>query len=420
MGHPTENELVEYAAGALSSRRLRDIRRHLSACDECQAEVAALVVADQALDTLLDDLPLPAADPGETAHPVDEELAAVAEGTAPPALQERVLAHVGSCPECAAVFGAVHRETGAQQAPARSTTRLFGWYYTPVAAAAALVLAVGLFFFLGLPGSPFRPQAQFEAAMPLHEYDMAPADEALDLPEAAAAPSPPEDAKVPEAAPGVMSSPKRTVDTATPPPAPTPRERTRVPATPATPSQPVLATPRPPAREETELREPAPRRTAAARGPQGPTIEPRHDDAAARPTPPPGERAAMPAPAPAFNGVFEETAMPTVAALETLPPANPAVVPPAVLARNTGMAKSAMREDILMAPAAPKAAPAPALGGGAMRTQQRAPAGVEGFAIHPGEAVGVNTVDKPENMANDLQKRNALKQHVARSLHMER
>jgi hypothetical protein len=131
MKHPTPPQLNEYQEGRLDSRRRWEIGDHLQDCADCREEAAALLRVQEALDLL--DVPA-------NGHPDDEDLAAVAMGRADAALRQRVLLHLGECPECATVFGQLPRET--QSAP-----RLMPWLGS-VAAAAAVMMVLAIFLHL--------------------------------------------------------------------------------------------------------------------------------------------------------------------------------------------------------------------------------------------------------------------------------
>lgn len=144
---PSEIELNEFAEGRLDSRRRWEVQEHLTQCAGCRADLEGLQWAGDQLAVLEGE-----AEPVQ--HPSDDELAALAEGKVPADRKAELLSHLGSCVECAWLFGRLPRKQRTFALPR-------AWY--GFAAAAALLIAVGLFAFGGLTGSHHRlpvPPAQ--------------------------------------------------------------------------------------------------------------------------------------------------------------------------------------------------------------------------------------------------------------------
>lgn len=143
----TEGQLNDYVSGRLSTQERWELGRHLEACPECQKQADELRAAGKWLDLL-------GQDEGANQHVKPEVLAALVEGTLASAPRAQVLAHVGTCPECATVLGLLQRGRGAEadqeQAAARASGpgpaaarrhRVGPW--SALAAAAAAFVVVG-------------------------------------------------------------------------------------------------------------------------------------------------------------------------------------------------------------------------------------------------------------------------------------
>lgn len=155
---PSEVELNEYAEDRLDTRRRWEVQEHLDECVGCRSDLESLQWTTRQLALL-------AREAAEVDHPSDEDLAAMAEGTLEAGERARVLTHLGQCPECAAIYGALPRRKRSFVVP-RSLSGL--------AAAAALLLAIGIFYVTGgyrqEPGfaPPPRPAKEM-AAQPANE-----------------------------------------------------------------------------------------------------------------------------------------------------------------------------------------------------------------------------------------------------------
>ncbi|MEN6641639.1 MAG: zf-HC2 domain-containing protein [Armatimonadia bacterium] len=130
---PSEVELNEYAEDRLATRRRWEVQEHLEECAGCRSDL-------EGLQWTTGQLALLASEAAEAHHPTDEDLAAMAEGTLESNQRARVLTHLGQCPECAAIYGALPRRKRSFVVP-RSLSGL--------AAAAALLLAIGIFYVTG-------------------------------------------------------------------------------------------------------------------------------------------------------------------------------------------------------------------------------------------------------------------------------
>ena len=162
---PSEVELNEYAEDRLDTRRRWEVQEHLEECAECRSDLETLQWTTGRLALLADEV-------AETGHPSDEELAAMAEGTLEGSQRARVLTHLGQCPECAAIYGALPRRKRSFVVP-RSLSGL--------AAAAALLLAIGIFYVTGgyrqEPGFAPPPRPAKEMAAPVAKEDKEPVAE---------------------------------------------------------------------------------------------------------------------------------------------------------------------------------------------------------------------------------------------------
>lgn len=160
---PPEEQLVEYAAGRLSTSERWQLSEHLECCPDCREQVAEL----RAVDEWLDLLAVP-----ETEHVADETLAALAEGTLDDLSRARALVHVGECPECARLLGALRRELVAEALPVvaaasaamtarkpepRSAVPVLWRWATAGAAAAALMITFTILFAPRLSGPTSAP-----------------------------------------------------------------------------------------------------------------------------------------------------------------------------------------------------------------------------------------------------------------------
>jgi hypothetical protein len=144
---PSEIELNEYAEDRLATERRWEIARHLQDCPGCRTDLEGLDWATAALAGLGD------LEPDEEAHVAPEDLAALREGKLPAGRRVEVLGHLSVCPECAAIYGQLPREQ-------RALPLVRHWQ--PVAAAASLLLVLGLVFFVArgqlAPGTvPMEP-----------------------------------------------------------------------------------------------------------------------------------------------------------------------------------------------------------------------------------------------------------------------
>jgi hypothetical protein len=165
MKHPTPSQLNDFQEGRLDTRHRWAIADHLQACESCRAEAEALQQVQDSLDLL--DVPT-------TGHPAEEDLALVALGQAEPELRQRVLLHLGECPECATIFGQLPRER-------RSTSRLMAWLGSATAAAAVALVVV--FMLHQSPGMKATDHFPGSGAMPpAVEREAATASEATTSP----------------------------------------------------------------------------------------------------------------------------------------------------------------------------------------------------------------------------------------------
>ncbi len=130
---PSEVELNEYAEDRLPSARRWEVSAHLRDCAGCRTDLEGLDWASVALDELL------AEETPEAAHPSLEDLAALKDGRLPALRRAEVLTHLGTCPECAQIYGGLPREQ-------RALPLVRSWQ--PLAAAASLLLIVGFIFFV--------------------------------------------------------------------------------------------------------------------------------------------------------------------------------------------------------------------------------------------------------------------------------
>lgn len=132
---PPEIELNEFAEDRLESRRRWEIQEHLDQCTDCRTDLEGLQWVGGPL-ALLDVL----AEAEGMDHPSDADLAALAEGSVDADRKAELLSHLGVCAECARLFGALPRP----QRKLVAHRNLYGF-----AAAAALLLCLGLFAFTG-------------------------------------------------------------------------------------------------------------------------------------------------------------------------------------------------------------------------------------------------------------------------------
>lgn len=142
---PSEVELNEFSEDRLASQRRWEIQEHLDQCEDCRTDLDGLQWVGRQL-ALLDT----AAEAEALSHPSEAALAALAEGSADPELRAELLSHIGTCPECAALFGALPRP---QRKPAVLRS-LYG-----LVAAAAVLLLIGAFALSGR----FTAQPQTDA-----------------------------------------------------------------------------------------------------------------------------------------------------------------------------------------------------------------------------------------------------------------
>jgi len=150
---PSEIELNEYAEDRLATERRWEVARHLQECPGCRTDLEGLDWATVALGALEHE------EPAEEGHAALEDLAALREGKLPPLRRAEVLRHLSACPECAAIYGQLPREQ-------RELPLMRHWQ--PMAAAAGLLLVIGLVFFVardnlapGLGGlGPARPRME--------------------------------------------------------------------------------------------------------------------------------------------------------------------------------------------------------------------------------------------------------------------
>ncbi len=139
---PSEIELNDYSEDRLSTARRWEVEAHLRDCPGCRADLEGLDWAATALGALLaDDVP-------DVIHPSDEDLAALKEGRLRGPERKAILKHLGECPECAQIFGALPREQ-------RVLPLVRSWQ--PLAAAASLLIIVGFIFFVAR--GQFSPEA---------------------------------------------------------------------------------------------------------------------------------------------------------------------------------------------------------------------------------------------------------------------
>ncbi|MEI6503327.1 MAG: zf-HC2 domain-containing protein, partial [Armatimonadota bacterium] len=137
---PPEIELNEFAEDRLESRRRWEIQEHLDQCTDCRTDLEGLQWVGGPL-ALLDLL----TEAEGMDHPSDADLAALAEGSMDADRKAELLSHLGVCAECARLFGALPR-------PQRKTVTRRNFY--GFAAAAALLLCLGLFAFTGKFADP--------------------------------------------------------------------------------------------------------------------------------------------------------------------------------------------------------------------------------------------------------------------------
>lgn len=130
---PSEVELNEYAEDRLPTARRWQVEAHLRDCPGCRTDLEGLSWVTTALGAL------EAEETDEASHPPLEDLAALREGRLSALRRAEVLTHIGTCPECAEIYGHLPREQ-------RAASLLRHWQ--PLAAAASLLLVVGLVFFL--------------------------------------------------------------------------------------------------------------------------------------------------------------------------------------------------------------------------------------------------------------------------------
>ena len=130
---PSEVELNEYAEDRLPTARRWQVEAHLRDCAGCRTDLEGLSWVTAALGAL------EAEETDEASHPPLEDLAALREGRLPALRRAEVLTHIGTCPECAEIYGHLPREQ-------RAAPLLRHWQ--PLAAAASLLVVVGLVFFL--------------------------------------------------------------------------------------------------------------------------------------------------------------------------------------------------------------------------------------------------------------------------------
>ncbi|MEN6301837.1 MAG: zf-HC2 domain-containing protein, partial [Armatimonadia bacterium] len=172
---PSEVELNGYAENRLATRRRWEVQEHLEECAGCRSDLEGLQWTTGQLAML-------ASEAAEAQHPTDEDLAAMAEGTLETNQRARVLTHLGQCPECAAIYGALPRRKRSFVVP-RSLSGL--------ASAAALLLAIGIFYVTGgyrqEPGFAPPPRPAKEMAAPAAKEAKEPAPEKA-APAAAVAP----------------------------------------------------------------------------------------------------------------------------------------------------------------------------------------------------------------------------------------
>lgn len=129
---PPEIELNEFAEDRLESRRRWEIQEHLDQCTGCRTDLEGLQWVGGPLDLL--------AEAEAMDHPSDADLAALAEGSIDADRKAELLSHLGTCAECARLFGALPR-------PQRKSVIPRNLY--SFAAAAALLVCLGVFAFTG-------------------------------------------------------------------------------------------------------------------------------------------------------------------------------------------------------------------------------------------------------------------------------
>jgi hypothetical protein len=176
---PSEIELNEYAGDRLATQRRWEVAQHLQDCPGCRTDLEDLEWAAQALGCLAD------CDLDDADHAPAEDLAALRDGRLPHARRAEVLSHLSLCPECAGIYGQLPREK--RELP---LTR----HWQPMAAAAGLLLVIGLVFFVArgqlAPGAmnmESAPRAARVAPAPMAQA-VQPSAKAL-APEVVAAPS---------------------------------------------------------------------------------------------------------------------------------------------------------------------------------------------------------------------------------------
>lgn len=175
---PSEIELNEFAEDRLDSRRRWEVQEHLTQCAGCRADLEGLQWAGEQLAVLETALP-------DEQHPAEQDLAALAEGKASPDRKAELLSHLSNCAECAWLFGRLPRKSRKLAVP-------MAWY--SYAAAAVILVAVGLFAFNGLSGNhqgpTLAPPAKVAAVKPAKQMAASPAQTPKPV-AVATAPAPP-------------------------------------------------------------------------------------------------------------------------------------------------------------------------------------------------------------------------------------
>jgi len=152
---PSELELNEYAEDRLPTERRWQVESHLRDCAGCRTDLQGLAWATEALEALGD------TELDEAKHPPLEHLAWLKEGKLPGYYRADLVVHMTHCPECAYIYGHLPRER-------RARSLLRAWQ--PLAAAASLLIIVGLVFFVArgpfAPGKAMAPAMERTAAGP--------------------------------------------------------------------------------------------------------------------------------------------------------------------------------------------------------------------------------------------------------------
>jgi len=197
---PSEVELNEYAEDRLPTARRWQVEAHLRDCPGCRTDLEGLSWVTAALGAL------EAEETGEASHPPLEDLAALREGRLPALRRAEVLSHIGACSECAEIYGHLPREQ-------RAASLVRHWQ--PLAAAASLLLVVGLVFFLArgqfAPGAIPKVPAVQQAEMSRPAAPLSPAagDSAVPGKTATTAKEPPHAAPRPRIGRRAVEQPQR-------------------------------------------------------------------------------------------------------------------------------------------------------------------------------------------------------------------